>query len=115
MAENLLSGRVVAIVLGDHLFDLLCHQAADRDTVFGSDDLRVPNRGLVKLNSEVSSGHPRILRGARKARQSIDEVDLSGEAVGGVSATIFRIALLAAVNGRPAILCAVLLRPQDTR
>jgi hypothetical protein len=50
MTEDLLSRRVVAIGLGDHLFDLLCDQSADRDSVFRGHDLCTPNRGLVELN-----------------------------------------------------------------
>ncbi|HYM62133.1 MAG TPA: hypothetical protein VEZ11_14725, partial [Thermoanaerobaculia bacterium] len=70
MAENLLSRRAEAIGFSDHLFDLLRDQSAYGDSVFCSDDLRAPNRGLVELNREISSGHPRILRGARTPRQS---------------------------------------------
>src|SRR4051812_36735754 len=68
--ENLLSRRVVTIGLDDHLFDLLRNQSADRDSVFRGDDLCAANRGLVELNREVASAHARILRGARKTRQS---------------------------------------------
>src|SRR6266540_2915265 len=70
MAEDLLSRGVVAIGLGDHLVDLLRYQSAYGDSVFCCDDLCAANRGLVELNREISSGHARILRGARKPRQS---------------------------------------------
>src|SRR5713226_3363634 len=70
MAENLLSGRSVAIVLRDDLFDLLRHQSAYGGAVFRSDHLCAANRGLVELYREVSSAHARILRGARKSHQN---------------------------------------------
>lgn len=69
MLENVLSRRAVAIGLGDQMFDLPCHQSADGDSVFSSDDLCAPNGGLVELNGEILSGHARILRGARKPNQ----------------------------------------------
>lgn len=70
MAENLLSSRVVAISLRDDLFDLPRHQSAYGNSLFRSDDLCLSNRGIVELDREISSAHARILRGARKARQS---------------------------------------------
>jgi len=66
MMENLLSRRVVAIGFGNHLLDLLRHQAPEGDALFRSDDLCAANRGLVELNREISSGHARILRGTRR-------------------------------------------------
>jgi hypothetical protein len=65
MLENLLARLAVAIRLGDQMFDLLCHQSADGDSVFCSDDLCAPNCGLVELNGEILSGQARILRGVR--------------------------------------------------
>src|SRR5437762_12187848 len=65
MAENLLSGRLVAIGLCDDLFDLLRDQSADGDAVFRSDDLCAANRLLVELDREISSAHARILRAER--------------------------------------------------
>ena len=70
MAEDVLSGRLVTIGLSDDLFDLLRHQSADGDAVFRSDDLCAANRRLVELDREISSAHARILRAARKPRQS---------------------------------------------
>src|SRR5689334_11033150 len=67
--ENLLPRGSVMIGLGNHLFDLLSNQSADRDSVFRGDDLSAPNGGLVELNCEVAAAHARILRGARKARK----------------------------------------------
>src|SRR6478672_1163887 len=60
MAENLPSGRVVAIGLRDDLFDLLRHQSADGDPVFRSDDFCAANRGLVELYREIPSAHARF-------------------------------------------------------
>jgi protein TonB len=69
VVENLLSRRVVTIVLSDELFNLLSHQAANRGSMLGSEDLRAADRGLVELNCEIASRHARILRGARNPRQ----------------------------------------------
>src|SRR5689334_18909235 len=68
MLTNLLSRRVVTIIFGDHLLDLLCHQATDGCSVLRRDDLCTTNCHFVELNRKVSSGHARILRGARGPR-----------------------------------------------
>ncbi len=70
VAENLLSVRVVAIILRDDLFDLPRHQSAYGNSVLRGDDLCPSNRGLVESYREISFAHARILRGARKPRQS---------------------------------------------
>lgn len=71
MAENLLSGCIVAIGLPDDLLDLLRHQAADGKSLLRRNDFCAANRRLLELNGEISSAHARILRGARESRQSV--------------------------------------------
>jgi hypothetical protein len=62
VTENHLSSRVVAIGLSDQLLYLLRNQSAYGGSVFRSNDICAPNRGLFELNGEISSGHASILR-----------------------------------------------------
>jgi len=48
--ENLFSRGGVMIGLGDQLFDLLCNQSANRDSVFCCDDFCAANGGIVELD-----------------------------------------------------------------